>query len=217
MMAQIAPATAKEETPDTSNLNVTCHSLSSDGSNRLKALGLIELVSVRQGETLLKAEDKQCWAIFEHNMTYVLRAENSNFGRWQQGEWDVFGVWEDEKMNHSVNITGDGNVIGNENTVSVRKTTVTQGATMADFTALLAQMRAALDGAGLDDDTREVVAGDLDVVEGQIVKEKPSKSIVEAKLASMAAMAKNAAAIGAAATGLAPLIHKAIEMAQHLF
>ena len=120
-------------------------------------------------------------------------------------------------MEGSINITGDGNAVGNQNTISVNKTTVTSGATMAEFTDLLTELRAALDGAGLDDDTREVVAGDLDVVEGQIVKEKPSKSIVEVKLASMAAMAKNAAAIGAAATGLVPLIQKAIEMAHHLF
>ena len=120
-------------------------------------------------------------------------------------------------MQGPINMTGDGNVVGNQNTVSVNKTIVTSGATVADFTALLAQMRAALDGAELDDDTRQVVAGDLDVVEGQIVKEKPSKSIVEAKLASMASMAKNAAAIGAAATGLVPLIQKAIDMAHHLF
>ena len=120
-------------------------------------------------------------------------------------------------MQGPINITGDANIVGNQNTVSVNKTPLTSGATMAEFTALLAELRAALEGADLDAKTARIVKADLDVVEGEVTEEKPDKSIVEAKLASIAAMAKNAAAIATAGGTLMPLIHKAIEMAHELF
>ena len=121
------------------------------------------------------------------------------------------------EMQGPINITGDANVVGNQNMVSVSKTTVTSGATMADFTGLLAEVRAALESAELGEKTTRLVKADLDVVEAEVTETKPDKSIVEAKLASMAAMAKNAAAIATAGGTLLPLIHKAIEMAHGLF
>jgi len=120
-------------------------------------------------------------------------------------------------MKGPISITGDGNVLGNQNTVSVNKTTVTSGATVADFTSLLAELRATLGSAGLDAKAERIIKADLDVVEGEVTDAKPDKSIVEAKLASIAAIAKNAAAIATASGTLLPLIHKAIEMAPTVF
>jgi len=120
-------------------------------------------------------------------------------------------------MEPTISITGDGNAVGNSNTISVNKTSVTSGALVADFAALLGQLRGALDAAELDPKTRRIVQADLDVVEGEVADEKPSGSIILAKLKSIADVAKNATAIGTAGAAVWPHLHQAIQMAQGLF
>lgn len=120
-------------------------------------------------------------------------------------------------MPESIHITGDGNAIGNNNTISVNKTAISSGATLADFTALLGQMRTTIEAGELDAKTSRIIASDLAIVEGEVAENEPDKSIVEAKLASIASMAENASKIATSGSTLLPLILKAKEMVGGLF
>ena len=64
-------------------------------------------------------------------------------------------------------VTGNGNVVGN-----------TSSGSLEELRALLQQMQAILPQAGLDEDTVEVIEGDFAVVEKQLAKPEPKKSIM---------------------------------------
>ena len=120
-------------------------------------------------------------------------------------------------MESTIHITGDGNAVGDGNTTNVSKTTMSSGATVPEFTALLGQLHRALATAGLDPKIARVVEADLAVVEGEVEDDKPNGSIIAAKLKGIADMAKNAAVIGTAGSTVLPELHHVIEMAQGLF
>lgn len=122
-----------------------------------------------------------------------------------------------EGINIGGNVTGDGINIGSGNVSHVSKTTVTSGATMSEFIALLSQMRGFVNAEDCDPKVRRALTADLDVIEGEVVDEKPSGAIIQSRLKSMAETIKTAAAIGSVATTLPPLLHKALEWAQGLF
>ena len=113
-------------------------------------------------------------------------------------------------------ITGDGNVVGDQSSATVIKQ-VTEGATLEEFLRLLAELRQALPAAGLDPDTAEVIEADVQVVEEQAQKEKPSTAVIVAKLKSIAEVLTASGAVATAAQKLLPLAQQALTWAQQLF
>ena len=113
-------------------------------------------------------------------------------------------------------ITGDGNVVGDQSSATVIKQ-VTEGATLAEFLRLLAELRQALPAAGLDPDTAEVIEADVKVVEEQAQKEKPSTAVIVAKLKSIAEVLTASGAVATAAQKLLPVAQQALTWAQQLF
>jgi hypothetical protein len=103
-------------------------------------------------------------------------------------------------------VTGDRNLIGQQ-----------QGITLAEFTRLLAELRALLPQAGLGAETAEVVDADVKVVQEQAARPRPNAAIIASKLESVTKLL--AAAGGAVTAGekLLPLAQKAVEWAGQLF
>jgi hypothetical protein len=122
----------------------------------------------------------------------------------------------EQQIGNRINITGDGNVIGNSNRVTVVKQTTT-GATMEEFRRLIAELKQGLAHAGLDPDTAEIVAADLHTVEEQAGKDQPRGSIIVSKLKSITEVLATVAGTAAAAGQLLPLAQKAVEWAGQLF
>jgi hypothetical protein len=122
----------------------------------------------------------------------------------------------EQQFGNRISITGDGNVIGNSNRVTVVKQTTT-GATMEEFRRLIAELKQGLAHAGLDPDTAEIVAADLHTVEEQAGKDQPRGSIIVSKLKSITEMLAAVAGTAAAAGQLLPLAQKAVEWAGQLF
>jgi hypothetical protein len=71
-------------------------------------------------------------------------------------------------------------------------------------------MRALLPQAGLDEDTVEVIEADFEVVEKQLAKPEPKKSIVLPKMESIAGTLATTVAAGEAIQKLAPMVQQAI-------
>lgn len=110
-------------------------------------------------------------------------------------------------------VSGSTVVVGNHNTVS---TAAQAGASLPDLAGLLAEMRALLPQARLDDDTREVVEGSFKVVAEQLKKPAPKKAVVLPALKQVAETLGLAAGAGDAIQKLIPLVQQAIAWAQAL-
>lgn len=117
----------------------------------------------------------------------------------------------------NVHQQGDGNVIGSHNQMSFTKTITTQGVTLNDLLALLAQMREQIRTAALPADDRQAVEANLNLVEKEVNKEKPRLPIIESSLKSIESMVKSTESIGAVAAKLVPLLSQAAEFARQLF
>ena len=115
-----------------------------------------------------------------------------------------------------ITITGDGNVVGDQSSATVIKQ-VTEGATLEEFLRLMVELRQALPAAGLDHDTAEVIEADVQVVEEQAQKEKPSAPVIVAKLKGIAEVLAASGAVATAAQKLLPLAQQALTWAQQLF
>ena len=113
------------------------------------------------------------------------------------------GVYAGGDISGSTIVTGNGNVVGSPAT----------DVSLADLTDLLAQIRALLPAAGLDEDSAEVIESDLDVVEKQVARDKPKRAIVVAKLKTIAEIMGAAGGLAAAAGKLVPLVEKALQVA----
>ena len=94
---------------------------------------------------------------------------------------------------------------------------VTEGATLEEFLRLMVELRQALPAAGLDHDTAEVIEADVQVVEEQAQKEKPSAPVIVAKLKGIAEVLAASGAVATAAQKLLPLAQQALTWAQQLF
>jgi hypothetical protein len=115
-------------------------------------------------------------------------------------------------------ITGDGNAVGNNNSVSVTKTNaVTHGATLSEFTALLSQLREELLRASFDDRVRQVINADVKVIEAETNVDQPNLPLIESKLKGIESLAKSTVGIGTVAMTLVPIVQKVVEYAQVLF
>ena len=108
--------------------------------------------------------------------------------------------------------TGGGEFVGRDHI-----STTTGWATPEQFAALLAELRAALAQAKLDAEERDIAEGDLAVIDAQAGKPQPKLSVIEGKLNSIKTLIEGAAGIGVAATSLAQVVQRGIELARQLF
>jgi len=114
-----------------------------------------------------------------------------------------------------INIKGDGNVLGSKNKVIVTKTTtIEQGMTLDEFTALVKQLRELLQTANLTEDDRGTVETNLKTIEKETGKDKPRLPLIEASIKSIESLVKSTEGIGTVAAKLLPLIPKAVEFAR---
>ncbi len=111
--------------------------------------------------------------------------------------------------------TGGGDFIGRDQTIY--QVNATQGASLAEFTALLAQLRGALPAAGLDPDTAEIIEADVQVIEQQAARPKPNAAIITSKLEGIAKLLAAAGGVAVAAQKLLPMARQALEWAKPLF
>ncbi len=108
--------------------------------------------------------------------------------------------------------TGGGTFVGRDQTI-----TKPQGATLKEFTDLLAQLRVGLEAAGLDEKIQKVVESDLSGIESEVSDPNPSLPVIESRLSSIQSLLQKAAGAGAAAIGLVEIVQRGLEMAQQLF
>jgi hypothetical protein len=115
----------------------------------------------------------------------------------------------------NIQLQGVGNVVGHGNKVSVvGPTNVVMGAPVAEFTALLAQLREGLMAAKLDEKARKAVENDIEAIQAEAKHANPSLPVVEGKLKSVESIVTRTVGIG---TTLAPIVQKFMELGQHLF
>jgi hypothetical protein len=130
-----------------------------------------------------------------------------------------------ERIDHSqvfrdstVTITGDANIIGQNNYSRVTKARDVSGdATLEGFSKLLRHLREDLLDARVDDKTRKVVFADIQVVESEAQDPRPSLSIIETRLKGIQSMVKRLECANSPTIMLGLTIQKAIEFAGRLF
>ncbi|MBN1922023.1 MAG: caspase family protein [Anaerolineae bacterium] len=113
-------------------------------------------------------------------------------------------------------IPGDGNVVGNNNRVTVDKSQTT-GVTLEDFLHLLTTLQQEIPRAGLETDVAAAVAADLQVTATQARKPKPNARLILSRLAGVAELLATADGALGRAQRLQPLALRALEAAQQLF
>jgi len=115
-----------------------------------------------------------------------------------------------------ITITGDGNVIGNNNRVNVNKSQTTT-VTVDQFLRLLDEMRQVIPQTGLDPDEAESAVADLDVVERQARKPQPKPALILAKLNGILGLLATADGVWGIAERVRPLAEQALTWAGQLF
>ncbi len=115
--------------------------------------------------------------------------------------------------------TGGGDFIGRDQIKTVTSNLMgrQQGITVEEFLRLLEEVRALLARSEIEQDTVEVVEGDIKVVEQQAAKEKPNGTIIKSKLKSAEEMVESA---GKATEGIEKLVSvlvRLVQMATALF
>ena len=119
----------------------------------------------------------------------------------------------------SVN-TGGGAFVGRDQTITTT-TTVSQGASLGQFTALLAQLRAGLPDAGLEPKIQQAIEGEVASLQAEAGDSQPSLPLIETRLKGIQSMLKSAAGAGAAANataiGMVQVVQQALELARQLF
>lgn len=99
----------------------------------------------------------------------------------------------------------------------VTTTTSTQGGSLAEFTALLAEIRRSVAQVGLDADTTAALDADLRLVENQANKPAPNKALLLSRLEGAARLLTAAAGAATAVDRLLPAVQQAIAWASQLF
>lgn len=99
-----------------------------------------------------------------------------------------------------------------DSTVTISNTTAQQqGVSVADLVALLAEMRALLPQAGLDQENLEAIDGDFRIVEEQAKKEKPKRGLALNRLKSAAELISSVSGAAVAVEKLAPVAQQALD------
>ena len=126
-------------------------------------------------------------------------------------------------IGNTIDLHGDGNILGDGNVSSVTGAS-TEGVTAKAFLQLLEEIRCLLPEANLDPELVQEAERDLDTAKEQAKKPEPLLPLITAKLEGLATMLVAAGGVAAAgqalaptAQRLAPLVQKAIEMAGRLF
>jgi hypothetical protein len=111
-----------------------------------------------------------------------------------------------------------GNISGSEINIAGKDILKPQQAGgLPEFIQLLSEIRCSLAGSGLDQDSADAITKDIETVVNQAEKDQPKKAIILSKLKGIAELLAVAGGVATAAQSLAPLVQKAIEMAQQLF
>lgn len=108
------------------------------------------------------------------------------------------------------NVNAGGDVVGRDQHKAV---SIQQGATLEEFTKLLAELRQRLLETNLGQDTANVIDADVQVLEEQINKPEPKRAIVQAKLKSITEILKN---VDSAAGAVEGTVGKAVSLGQRL-
>lgn len=114
----------------------------------------------------------------------------------------------------SVTIGAGGTFVGRD---QVTTTTSTQGASLAEFTVLLAEIRRAVAQAGLDEETTAALDADLRLAESQANKPAPNKALLLSRLEGAARLLTAAAGTVTAVDKLLPAVQQALAWASSLF
>jgi hypothetical protein len=122
----------------------------------------------------------------------------------------------EQQFGDRVNITGDGNVVGDHSRSTVVKQS-TQGVTVADFLQVLGKLLQMVSTAEIDPDVARVIESDLQAVEAQVRKSKPKAVLIFLKLRSVAELLSMNDAVGSLAEQAHPLAQQAMEWAERLF
>ena len=113
-----------------------------------------------------------------------------------------------QQFGDRITITGDGNVIGNDNRVNVNKSQTT-GVTVNEFLRLLGELREAIPQAGLDPDEAETIVADLQAAESLARKPQPNARLILSRIT-------NAAGLLATADGAWGMLQRLQPLAQQL-
>lgn len=113
-----------------------------------------------------------------------------------------------------VSIGPGGTFVGRD---QVTTTTSTQGVSLADFTALLGDIRRAVAQAGLDEETTAALDADLRLAENQATKPTPNKALLVSRLEGAFRLLTAAAGTVTAVDKLLPAVQQALAWASSIF
>ena len=116
----------------------------------------------------------------------------------------------------NIRITGDGNVVGNNNWVNVDKSQ-TIGVTMDEFLRLLTELRQAIPQAGLDPEEAEAIIADLQAAEVQARKPQPNARLIPTRITNVAGLLATADGVAGMLQRLQPLAQQLQTWAGQLF
>ncbi len=122
----------------------------------------------------------------------------------------------EQQFGDRINVTGDGNVIGDHSRSTVIKQS-TPGATIEEFLKVLGRLRQIVAAAEVDPDVTQVIESDLQTVEVQARKPKPNAALILLKLRSVAELLATADGVWSVLERARPLAQRALEWAGQLF
>lgn len=110
--------------------------------------------------------------------------------------------------------TGGGDFVGRD---QVKILYPPEGATVADLTRLLTEVRTLLPQAGLDQDTVQAIEGDFRIVEEQAVKPEPKGALIKNKLKGAADLIQETGKTADGVEKVLTLVGRAVAVAAALF
>ena len=121
-----------------------------------------------------------------------------------------------QQFGNRVTITGEGNIVGNENRL-IMINQQTTGITVDDFLRLLTELRQSLPTAGLDPDIAQAIESDLQMAESQARKTRPNAKLILLKLKSAVELLATVDGVLGLMERVQPLTQQALEWAGQLF
>jgi hypothetical protein len=122
----------------------------------------------------------------------------------------------EQQFGDRIQVTGDGNVIGDHSRSTVVKQSPT-GITIDDFLRLLDKLEQALSTVDLDPEVAEAVEADLQAAEKQARKPKPNRSLLLMRLGNVAQMLATGDGVLGVSERVLPLAQQALEWGGQLF
>lgn len=106
--------------------------------------------------------------------------------------------------------TGGGDFVGHDKYIQQ------SGGSIADLTKLITEIQVMVQQTKLDDDTREVVEGELDVVKTQLAKPDPKRILILPNLDSVIKILSGTATAGEVVQKMVPMLQQAANWAKQL-